>query len=100
MRRLKLFFILSVGFLFFLISCQKETISTGSLYVPAASDITATATLAQLQQGRNLFINSCGACHGLYSPDSYSASNWKSILSNMAPRAGLSAANTALVSKY
>lgn len=102
MKRLKSLGILSVGVLLFCYSCKKDTITTNtdSLYVPTATDVTATATLAQLQQGRTIYENSCGACHGLYSPDSFSASTWKSILSNMAPRAGLSAANTTLVSKY
>lgn len=100
MKQLKLFAILSVGILFFCNSCKKDTVTTDSLYVPAMMDVTAGATLAELQQGRILFENSCGACHGLYSPDTYSASNWKSILSIMAPRAGLSQTNTNLVIKY
>lgn len=100
MKRLHLIGFLSVGILLLVSSCKKDIIATDSLYVPSASDVTATATLAQLQSGRSIFVNKCGACHGLYSPDSYSSSNWKSILSSMAPRAGLSAADATLVYKY
>jgi cytochrome c5 len=101
MKRLRLLAILSVGGLFFFSSCQKNTVSPdSSTYVPTAADATATATLAQLQQGRTLYVNSCGNCHGLPSPDSYSASNWNGILSNMAPRAGLTSAEETLVAKY
>ena len=92
---------LSVAILLSFSSCKKSTFAaTDTLYVPTATDVTATATLTQLQSGYNLYKNSCGACHGLYSPDSYSASNWTSILASMAPKAGLSSANKALVYKY
>jgi len=90
-----------VAVLFFFTSCQKNiVVPDSSVYTPTATDVTATATLAQLQQGRTLFVNSCGRCHGLPSPDSYSASNWDVILANMVPRTGLSASDAALVSKY
>jgi hypothetical protein len=81
-------------------ACTKDNPGLDNLYTPAASDATATATLGELQQGRTLFINNCGTCHSLYSPDSFSASNWGSILSNMVPRTGLSQSNASLVSKY
>jgi mono/diheme cytochrome c family protein len=100
MKKLQLFGILAVGALLFIGSCKKDAIVTDSLYVPVASDATANATLAELQQGRTIYMNSCGSCHGLNSPDSYSASNWKSIVANMAPKAGLTAAQTTLVTKY
>lgn len=102
MKRLRLLAILSFGILLLFSSCTKNGVSPSSSsdYVPTAADVTSTATLAQLQQGRTLFMNSCGNCHGLPAPDSYSSSNWSNILANMAPRAGLTSAETALVSKY
>lgn len=82
-------------------SCSKNlTNNTDVLYVPTAADATSTATLADLQAGRTVFINNCGRCHNLYNPDSYSAANWKSIVPIMASRAGLSATETAQVTKY
>lgn len=84
-----------------LVGCSKNlTTNTDSLYVPTTADVTSSATLADLQAGRSIFINSCGKCHSLYSPDSYTAANWKSIVPNMASRAGLSATQTAQVTKY
>ena len=84
-----------------LLSCSKNlSTNTDSLYVPTAADVTSSATLADLQAGRAAFINNCGRCHGLYSPDNYSAANWKTIVPNMAARAGLSATETAQVTKY
>ena len=80
--------------------CSKTTTDTSSLYTPTSSDVTATATLQQLQQGRTLYINNCNACHALYSPDSFTPSQWKSILSSMAPKTSMGTADIQLVTKY
>jgi hypothetical protein len=81
--------------------CSKDSkVNTNGLYVPSNADTTANATLLELQQGRVLYIDHCAACHNLYSPDDYSASQWPRVLSVMGPRAGLSSANTLLVEKY
>jgi len=82
------------------VSCSKNTTNTSGLYVPTNADTTANATLQELQQGRVLYIDHCADCHSLYSPDDYSANQWPQVLSSMAPRAGLSSANTLLVKKY
>ncbi len=81
--------------------CSKNlTANTDALYVPTTSDVTASATLTDLQAGRSIFINSCGRCHNLYSPESYSASNWKSIVPGMASMAGLTTVQASQVTKY
>ena len=82
-------------------ACSKNlTTNTYSLYTPTAADVTTSATLADLQAGRELLINNCGRCHNLYSPDSYAASNWKTIVPGMASRAGLSTTQATQVTKY
>ena len=78
--------------------CSK--VSTPSAYVPTAADATATATLADLQAGRTLFINNCGRCHTLPIPDDYSASQWKSILPGMTSRTSLTTAEVTQLTKY
>jgi hypothetical protein len=84
-----------------ILGCSKSlTNNTDALYVPTAADATSTATLADLQAGRTVFINNCGKCHNYYSPDSYAAANWKSIVPIMASRAALSATETSQVTKY
>ena len=70
--------------------------STDSLYTPTAADVTTTATLADLQAGRSLYINNCGRCHGLYTPGSFSTS----VIPNMAARAGLSTSQATQITKY
>ena len=101
MRKRQLIGLLSMVILFSLSSCKKNSFAaTDTLYVPTTTDVTATATLADLQSGYTLYKNRCGACHSLYSPDSYSSTNWKSILSGMATRAGLTSSESSLVLKY
>jgi len=88
------------GLLLLTMSCKKSNTSGGSLYTPTTTDVTATATLGELQQGRTLYINNCNSCHGLYSPDNYTSAQWKSIISNMGPRTGMSSSEILLVTKY
>lgn len=80
------------------LSCTKTP--TSALYVPVSSDATATATLAELQQGRTLYIDNCGSCHNLYSPDDYSKTSWTNIMSSMTPKTSLNASQVTLVTKY
>jgi mono/diheme cytochrome c family protein len=88
-----LFLILALTF-----SCKKS--STASLYTPTSADATSTATLEELQQGRTLYINNCGRCHDLYSPDDYSSSQWKGIMPGMSPNTRMGASEVSLVTKY
>jgi hypothetical protein len=80
-------------------SCSKDT-SSANLYTPTSSDITTNATLTELQQGRALYINNCGSCHNLYSPDDFSPASWKIYISAMAPRTNMNASQVLLVTKY
>jgi mono/diheme cytochrome c family protein len=102
MKRIKWYYslIISAAFLLFLSGFSKSNKSGSSLYTPTSSDVTSTASLSDLQTGRTLYINNCNACHGLYSPDDYTPSQWKSILSNMGPRTSMSSTDISLVTKY
>ena len=92
--------VLSASLLILIMSCNKSNSGGSSLYTPTSSDVTTTATLAELQQGRTLYMNNCNSCHSLYSPDDYNPAQWKSIISNMGPRTGMSSADILLVTKY
>ena len=81
-------------------SCSKNDTSISNLYLPTSSDVTANATLDQLTQGRQLYIDNCSRCHQLYSPDSFSANQWKTIIAAMAPRTPMSSAEVQMVTKY
>ena len=102
MKRMNCHYVLalSVILLVFIVSCSKSNSAGSSLYTPTSADVTSTATLTDLQQGRALYVNNCNNCHGLYSPDDYASTQWKSIISIMGPRTGMSASEILLVTKY
>lgn len=84
-----------------LASCQKDlTANTDNLYIPTPSDVTATATLDELTQGRSLYIDQCSRCHMLYTPENFSSSQWSSVLNQMVPKTNLTSAEATLVKKY
>jgi hypothetical protein len=86
------------GFLIvLLIGCSKTlNTSADSFYVPTAADATSSATLADLQAGRSIYINNCGRCHTLYPIVNVPSS----VIPTMASRAGLSSTETTQVTKY
>jgi mono/diheme cytochrome c family protein len=91
-----LFCVIGVG----MASCSQQGTDTSNLYIPTPSDVTANANLDELNQGRALLIDNCGRCHGFYAPESFSSSNWRSVMSQMAPKTRMSSAEVALVTKY
>ena len=95
----KIFLIILIVISVVLGSCSKKS-SGGNLYVPTSVDVTSTATLAELTEGRALCVNNCGNCHNLHSPDDYTASGWRSVLSAMIPRTGMNSSQATLVTKY
>jgi mono/diheme cytochrome c family protein len=101
MKQRYLFF-LAITLLIILTGCSKSNSNTdsSSLYTPTSADVTAKATLSELQQGRTLFINNCGKCHAIYSPDSYTPTRWTAIMSMMGPNTTLSPSEIQLVTKY
>lgn len=102
MRTQKIYFAGFISLVFFLLigGCTKNNTDTSSLYLPTSSDVTLSTTLSELQQGRDLYINNCGRCHGLYSPDNYTPAQWKNILNSMVPKTGMGTAEILLVTKY
>jgi len=75
---------------------------TTQLYVPSAGNVNKVeqASLAELQQGHDLYMNNCGKCHKLHKPDSKSNQEWKKVLGFMAPKAKLNADQSNLIYKY
>jgi len=100
MKRSSYLLVFLAVILILMVSCTKKGGDTSSFYTPTSADVTETATLQELQQGRVLYIDNCYGCHQLYSPDSYSPSEWQSILNSMSPKTGMSAAEKQLVKKY
>jgi mono/diheme cytochrome c family protein len=83
-----------------LASCNNQGADTSNLYIPTPSDVTSISTLDELTQGRSLYIDNCERCHGLYTPESFNSTKWKSIMNQMAPKTRLTTSEIALVTKY
>lgn len=71
-----------------------------TLYVPAADNVKNPEAIAQLTDGRKLYIKYCGSCHNLYSPQAYSAIQWTHQVDEMKGQAKLSDAQANLVLQY
>ena len=75
---------------------------TSQLYVPTEKNVNKVevASLSELQQGHDLYVNNCGKCHKLYSPGSRSNIEWKKALTEMAPKAKIDNDQMYLVYRY
>jgi len=59
-----------------------------SLYLPTENDAqNKNTTLAKLQEGRTMYLNSCGSCHNLHLPSEYTLQEWTEVMSDMQKRA-------------
>jgi len=93
--------LISSGVFFLMVTgCAKSSTDTSYLYIPSQSDVTTKATLQDLQKGRDLFINNCGACHAYPTPENYSSSQWQTIMAQMAPKTSMTSSEVQLVLKY
>ena len=75
---------------------------TTKIYLPTDANVNKreTASLADLQQGHDIFKAKCGKCHGYKKPEKYSAGQWTKILQKMGPKAKLDKDQVSLVYKY
>jgi cytochrome c5 len=75
---------------------------TTQIYAPTEANVNKVqpATLAELQQGHDLFQTKCGKCHKLPQPGKHAKDDWTKILVKMAPKAKLTAEQSDLVYKY
>lgn len=67
---------------------------------PTKSQVMASFTKDQLEQGHTLYTNNCGKCHGLKDPDSRTPVEWNNILKKMIPKAKLNYDDGKLVRAY
>lgn len=60
------------------------------------------ATLAQLEQGRTLYVETCAGCHELRLPDSQPPERWQAAVAEMRSKRGLhlSDARAQLIVRY
>ncbi len=63
---------------------------TATLYQPTELDATAESSLADLRQGRTLYVKNCGSCHMLHLPQEFDRDIWQRQIEEMQQRAGIS----------
>ena len=75
---------------------------TTQLYVPTEANVDKVekASLTELQQGHDLFVNNCAKCHKLPNPGKHSNPEWKKILEKMIPKAKLNNDQSYLIYRY
>jgi len=75
---------------------------TTQLYVPTESNVNKVeqASLTELQQGHDLYMNNCGKCHKLPKVSSKSNQQWKKVLEVMIPKAKLDRDQSYLIYRY
>ena len=56
--------------------------------------------MAQLDEGRRLYVMSCTGCHALYPTAAFDEQEWQAVMHKMAPRAKLSPKASGLVLSY
>ncbi len=60
----------------------------------------ARALTPELMEGKTLYENNCGKCHGLYDTKAFSAEKWKPIVEDMRKKAKLSEADGLKIFNY
>lgn len=89
--------ILSIAALALIIySCKSSSGTTAANETrPAATPAPATASAGpsvmtpELAEGKSLYDNNCAKCHRLFSPNEFSAEDWKPIVAKMQKKAHL-----------
>ncbi len=66
----------------------------------AAGDLGFTTDLAHLKVGRAIYVQRCGTCHQLYPTASLDEAGWRNSITEMAPKAHLTLAETADLRTY
>ena len=75
---------------------------TTKLYIPSDANVNKreTASLADLQQGHDIFAAKCERCHKLPKPEKRVPAEWTRVLGKMAIKAKLTPDQKTLVFKY
>ena len=93
--------ILTVSVLLFAACAAKKTaVVISDADANRASAKYPGATLATLQQGKMLYENNCGKCHGLKSPTAYNEEQWGKHVKRMAPKAKIDKPTEDLILQY
>ena len=79
---------------------KKTTISLTDLDATRAAAKYPGASLASLQNGKLLYEENCGSCHGLKNPTAYNEEQWGKHVKRMAPKAKIDKPTEDLILQY
>jgi cytochrome c5 len=89
------------GIALVLVSCgASPTPRVTPELVAAARGDDATVGAPALEHGRQIYVTSCGSCHGLPRPAAYDPPTWRKWMRSMAPRAKLDEGQSADALRY
>jgi hypothetical protein len=71
-----------------------------ALYIPDRDQSISETSYKELLEGRDIYINKCGACHSLIIPERYNENEWNKWVDKMGPKARISDEEKHLVLKY
>jgi mono/diheme cytochrome c family protein len=101
-------FVLSV-LVITVLACHRNSIPAAATPAPVTDipevmhDETATADASRAElitQGKTVYINRCGRCHGLKRVENFTATRWDGILKIMIPKARLNETEAQQVTAY
>jgi cytochrome c5 len=92
----------AVSALLLLAACaaKKTTVSITESDASRASVKFPDSSLASLQQGKTLYEDNCGKCHGLKNPTAYNEEQWGKHVKRMAPKAKIDKPTEELILQY
>jgi len=92
--RLKYFRMAVLAVVVVTISCAP------ALCIPAKDNVASGSDLAELQAGRQLYVNKCGGCHNLLFPGKFTAEQCPAHVVSMEERSKITPDESRLIIKY
>jgi cytochrome c5 len=81
-------------------AAKKTTVAMTDADATRAAAKFPGATLLTLQQGKTMYEDNCGKCHGLKSPSAYNEEQWRKHVKRMAPKAKIDKPTEDLILQY
>ena len=84
-------------------ACQRKTVASSEIVSsnqPNSEVKTEAPSSELIAQGKTVYINRCGRCHGLKKTTKYTAESWTKILKTMIPKSKINATEAEQVTAF